>query len=82
MKDVATIDIKPQVKMAIVADHAKQGSGSLSDNSLDRPNRRKSLKPKASAYPTRNRFIRDLKLSFTLRIRRGTENACAVDKLF
>jgi len=30
MTDVATIVIKPQMKMAIVADSAKKGSGSLS----------------------------------------------------
>jgi hypothetical protein len=32
MKDVAAIAIKSQLKMAIVADCAKNGSGSLSDN--------------------------------------------------
>jgi hypothetical protein len=31
MKDVAAIAIKPQMKMAIVADSAKKGSGSRSD---------------------------------------------------
>jgi hypothetical protein len=49
---------------------------------LDRPNRRKCVKSEASRVFNQEPTIRNLKLSCNLRIRRGTENASAVDKLF
>jgi hypothetical protein len=54
MKDVAAIAIKPQMKMAIVADSAKKICGPLSDNSWI-TYRSKSLNDEAPRTPTRNR---------------------------
>jgi hypothetical protein len=53
MKDVAAIAIKPQMKMAIVADSAKKSSSLLSDNRWI-ANRRKSLNPDAPRTPAGN----------------------------